>query len=467
MKKFLIGALGAALVVTTLPIGMSAAQSDSVPVAGIGAAVATAAATTAAESSEAAGETTAAVPFTNNQNALTDSLETTAADAAADATAAGDAIQQVGVTFGTLISTTEGEYPPILALEARLAGHSGLYKDVAIAQVDNYVNIRTSPAADAEIVGKIYNNSGAYIDDTVENEEGNWYKIHSGSCEGYIKSKYFLTGSDAEDIASTVSTMYATITTETLRLRESASINSEAISLLSEDEKYVVAGEEGDFYKLQIDDDLCGYVMKDYVELSISFKQAISIEEEQAELARQAEIERLRQEAEEEARREAQEARSTSSSSTKKKSTSSNDERDDGETSSKKSTKEAGSTAGSVSSRRQSLCDYAESFVGELSYVYGGNSLKSGTDCSGFVHLIFQKFGISVARDSYSLRDSGETVSSGNMRPGDIICYSGHVGIYIGDGLVCHCSSKHSNPNTKISSWNYRSVVCIVNPWGD
>lgn len=381
-------------------------------------------------------------------------------------------IFEAGISLGTLSRTDNSntEHPAILALEARLAGHSGLYKDIAITTVENYVNIRTQPDAESEIVGKIYNNSGAYIDDTVENEDGTWYKIHSGSCKGYIKAKYFLTGSEAEDIASTVSTMYATINPETLRLREKPSLESETVSLLSAEEKYVVVGEKDDFIKLSIDDDLEGYVLKDYVELSIKFKEAISIEEEQAELARQAELERLRREAEEEARRESIEASKEASREAARKATSkksSSSTKKSSSSTKKSTTASAGSSAGSVSSRRESLCNYACSFVGNLRYVYGGNSLKSGTDCSGFVHMIFAKYGISVARNSYDLRSSGERVSSSEMRPGDIVCYSGHVAIYIGDDTVVHCSSASSNPNTKYSTWNYRSVKCIVNPWGD
>jgi len=374
-----------------------------------------------------------------------------------------------GIAFDMNRTESADEHPAILALESRLAGHSGLYKDIAITQCDNYVNIRKEPSKNAEVEGKIYNNSAAHIEATLTNEEGTWYKVHSGSCSGYIKAEYFLTGSEAEDYAPSVSTMYATVDTETLRMRSEPSLEAETVSLLSADEKYRVIGTKNDFYKIQIDDDLTGYVYGDYVRISIKYKEAISIEEEQAELARLAEIERQRrlaEEAAEKARIEASKAASRAAASRSAEKTKS--------TSSTKSTKSttaftgsAGSGAGSVSDSRRALCDYAESWVGVTPYHYGGTSLTDGADCSGFVQQIFRKFGISLPRDSTSQRSAGDHISAEELRPGDIVCYSGHVAIYVGDGQVVHASSASSNPNTKYSSWNYRSVVCLVNPWGD
>lgn len=367
---------------------------------------------------------------------------------------------QAGASFGTLVNQNSEEHPAILALEARIAGHSGLYNGVAIlTNTENYVNIRTEASADSDVVGKIYNDSGAYIDDTVENGEGTWYKIHSGSCEGYVLADFFLTGKDAQDVASTVSTMYATVSTDSLRLRETPSLDGATVSVLSEEEEYQVIGDSGEFLQLKIDDDLTGYVLDEYVTTKITFKEAISIEEEQAELARQAELERQRREAEEQAARERQAAQQRSSSSSSSSSSSN----------SYSSGNAGANVRSSISSSRQSLVNYACSFVGVLPYVYGGNSLSSGTDCSGFVHMVFAAAGIGVGRTDVALRSAGPTVSAENMRPGDIVCYYGHVGIYIGNGTVVHCSTSSVplSQQTKYSSWNYRSVVCVVNPWGD
>ena len=357
--------------------------------------------------------------------------------------------------------------PAILAYESRLAGQSGIYKNIAICCCENYVNIREEASASSAIIGKIYDDSAAHITATLTNDEGTWYRIYSGSCEGYIKSEYFLTGQEAQDIAASVSTMYATVEVESLRLRKEPSLESETITLLSTDEKYTVVKIEGDFAKITIDDDLTGYVYSDYVKLSVKFKEAISIEEEQAELARQAELERQRRLAEEaaeqariKASQEAAKKKTTTAAKTTTKSSTT-------KTTTTAYTGSIGSSAGSVSDARYALCEYAESWVGVTPYVYGGTSLTSGADCSGFTKQIFKKFGITLPRTSYEQRSCGERISADEMRPGDLVCYDGHVAIYVGNGMVVHASSSSSNPNTKYSSWNYRTVLAIVNPWGD
>ena len=96
-------------------------------------------------------------------------------------------------------------------------------------------------------------------------------------------------------------------------------------------------------------------------------------------------------------------------------------------------------------------------------YVYGGNSLTNGTDCSGFVHLIHAACGISTPRDSNSLAGGGRAVSESEMLPGDVVCYYGHVGIYIGNGQIVHASTPSSG--IKVSNMYYRSIRCVRRYW--
>ena len=256
----------------------------------------------------------------------------------------------------------------------------------------------------------------------------------------------------------------ATVTTETLRLRAEPSLDSQMLDLLSMDEEYAIVEENGNFVKLAVDTDLTGYVSKDYVDINIEFDQAISLEEERAEQERLAQLQR---EAEEEAerlereRQEEEEDRSSSSSSSNRGSSSSRYDEEEEEEEEEEDDWEAPSSSGSVSSTRSAIAAYAESFVGNLDYVYGGNSLSSGVDCSGFVQQIFAHYGVSLPRTSGAQGSSGRSISSGDMEPGDIIYYGGHVAIYIGGGQVVHASSPETG--VKISSWNYRTPKSIRN----
>ena len=195
--------------------------------------------------------------------------------------------------------TEEEEHASVLALEKRLRKYDSLYKNVVFPDLEDsgsYINIRSKATADSELVGKLYAKSAAKVLETVDGEDGPWFKIKSGSVTGYVKAYFFITGSTAEEMAKNYGSLVAVINTESLRLRKDASVESEQVAMLSEDDRYPVIGEEGAFIKLQVDDDLTGYVLDDYVTLKVSYTYAISVEEER-------EAERREKEREEEAER--------------------------------------------------------------------------------------------------------------------------------------------------------------------
>ena len=104
------------------------------------------------------------------------------------------------------------------------------------------------------------------------------------------------------------------------------------------------------------------------------------------------------------------------------------------------------------------IATYACQFIGNP-YVLGGTSLTNGTDCSGFTQSVYRNFGYSIPRTSTSQRSCGRAVSYAEAQPGDLICYAGHVGIYIGGGMIVHASS--AKTGIKVSYATYRSILAV------
>ncbi len=104
------------------------------------------------------------------------------------------------------------------------------------------------------------------------------------------------------------------------------------------------------------------------------------------------------------------------------------------------------------------IANYACNFIGNP-YVAGGTSLTDGVDCSGFVQAVYSHFGYSLPRNSYSQSTAGQAVSYEDARAGDVIYYGGHVGIYLGNGMIVHASTEKTGIKTTIAT--YRPIVTI------
>lgn len=346
------------------------------------------------------------------------------------------------------------------------------YEDIAIAQVNNYVNVRKEPNTESEIVGKLYDNAAATV---LSATEDGWYQVQSGNVDGYVKAEYVVVGD--ESLARAVGTRFATVTTTTLFVRQEPTTEAPVLTMLPEGDDLVVLDEpvEGWARVATVEGD--GYISTDYVSLSMEYVHAESREEEAERLAKEeaerqaaaraaeearrarAEEEARRARAEEERRAAQEAARKAAQSQSGNRGSSSNISSGGNSSSSNSSGAAAGSSGQGSVSNGQAVVDYARQFLGNP-YVYGGTSLTSGADCSGFVQSVYKAFGVSLPRNSAAQRNAGYAVSVDEIQPGDLVCYSGHIGIYAGNNTLIHASNERTGITTT-SPITYRPILAV------
>lgn len=220
----------------------------------------------------------------------------------------------------------------------------GEYSDMAFANVQSFLYIRSEPTKQSKWVGKLYPDYAAKIKGPV----GEWTKIKSGDVTGYVYSQYITIGKKAQKKAKEMK----------------------------------------------------------------KFHYARSRKEEEAILAKQREA----------------------------------------------STAETNGADGGRSGSGQAVVEYASRFIGNP-YVWGGTSLTHGADCSGFVQSVYKHFGIQLPRTSSQMRSAGRAVSYSNARPGDVICYNGHVGIYKGNGQIVNAINRARGIG--ILSATYANIITV------
>lgn len=293
------------------------------------------------------------------------------------------------------------------------------FANIAIAnKINNYLNVREEPNSDSASLGKIYKNNAAIVLEDL----GDWYKVTSGNLTGYIAAKYVTVGDAA--ICKKAATITAKITTNSLRLRKKASTSSGIYTLLGKGSKVTVLDDSTEGWLKVKYKSYTGYISADYADVTITYEYGETKAEEKARLKKE---EEAKKKAEEEKKKQEQAEKDKYKDPTGK----------DG----------------------QAVIDYALQFVGNK-YVWGGESLTKGVDCSGFVMKVYEKFGIKLPHSSYKLRSVGKAVKASDLQPGDIICYSGHVALYIGNGKIVHAANKKDG--IKISNnYKYKKVLAI------
>ena len=255
----------------------------------------------------------------------------------------------------------------------------------------------------ASVDGKLVGKFPANAGAEIIGTEGEWSKIKSGDVEGYVLTEYLLTGSEAWDKAVELAEFVATSKTGGLRVRAEGNTECEIIYQLAEGEEVAILDntQDDEWIKVDVDGDE-GYVSSEYVDVDLSLKTAMTLTE-----ARYGE---------------------------------------------------------GISDVRMAVCENALQYVGNR-YVWGGTSLTNGVDCSGFTMQIMKQYGVYLSHSSKAQANEGTTISTSELKPGDLIFYGkgktiNHVAIYIGGGQICHASNKRDG--IKISNAFYRTPIKCV-----
>lgn len=324
-----------------------------------------------------------------------------------------DTVVKVTAEIGAVLETDYAE-----SMAASDEEKESEYSDFAIANVTNYVNVRTEPNTDSEIVGKMYDDSVAQILSVVGEGEEEWFQIISGNVEGYIKSEYFIYGEEAAEVIDEYVTRYAVVRADRLNVRQEPDIAAARVGYkdFGEKAKLLEYGEE--WSKILYAEDTEGYVASEYITIEEHFTYAKSVEEEQKELEAQLLL----------AQRAKESETATPENTTIQITPPPTDYAD-------------------VSELRTAIVNYAMQYLGNR-YISGGQSLEKGTDCSGFTCYVYAAFGYSLSRTPQGQWGAnGRNITVEEAKPGDIVCYASngsrcsHVGLYIGNGQIIHSAN--------------------------
>lgn len=291
-------------------------------------------------------------------------------------------------------------------------------ENLVIAQANDYINIRSIPSQKGTVVGKFYDDAAG----TILSEQDGWYEIQSGNVTGFVKADLCVVGEEAVELAKEVGTRMAQVQCDRLLVREEASSEGTILGMVAMYDELVVVEETEGWVKVDIEEGY-GWVAREHVKVYTEFICAESKADEEARLAKEA--------------AERENARKSAA----KKTISTVEVTDENE-------------------MGIAVAEYAIQFIGNP-YVWGGTSLTDGADCSGFVMKVYEQFGISLPHSSSADRKQGYAVTGGleNAQPGDLICYSGHVAIYIGDGQIVHAAN--SRKGIIVSEADYRKILAI------
>ena len=351
---------------------------------------------------------------------------------------------------------------------------------LAVAAPNVYLNIHTDASLGSEVVGKLYSNDVAKI---LQDNGGDWVRIKSGKIVGYVLGEYLVRGDEAQLLSELVKKNVAM-----------ADQGGDEVEVHRNKSRYGVVTTVSPGEQVDVEEDMeqetdgwievstdsgRGYVRIEDISITDSYPVAESVDEQQERLEN-ATVKDIADDAQKKADKASRVAEAAASLAEAAASI-----LDDEDAEPTKADEKAAMTALAVAEVAQAAADHTQEtadtakedmqkhgsetgeavaqfalqFVGNP-YVWGGSSLTHGTDCSGFTMAVYANFGIRLPHYDASQRGYGIGIDSlSDAKPGDLICFYGHVGIYIGDGMMVHASNPRDG--IKVSRADYRSIAAI------
>ena len=335
-------------------------------------------------------------------------------------------------------------------------------KKLVIASPNVYLNIHESPSLGSEIIGKMYGNDVAI---ELRRADDRWTRVRSGDIVGYVMSDYLVQGDQAQALSEIIGKQVATVDKgDKKEVYQEANDTSKVVTMVEEGEQYEVLQNEDGWLGILTEDGE-GYIPSSDVTLSMAYPVAESSRDKKDRILNS----NVKERADHELRKAEKADAVAELARTRADLASGQDEETatavvqvalraaDAAAAQANVAKVAVSQAGEESG--QAVIDFALQYVGNP-YVWGGSSLTHGADCSGFVMAVYGNFGFRLPHYDVSDRSVGSPVSSlADARAGDIVCYNGHVALYMGDGRIVHAQDEYHGITT--SNANFMHIVCI------
>ena len=352
--------------------------------------------------------------------------------------------------------------------------------ELAVAAPNVYLNIHTDASLGSEVIGKLYSNDVAKI---LQDNGGDWVKIKSGELVGYVLGEYLVKGEEAQLLSELVKKNVAVVDNSDNEVQVHKYKSDKSVMMtVSQGEQIAVEEDmedETDGWIEVSTENGKGYVKSDEVSVTDAYPVAETAQEQQ-ERIENATVKEIADDAQMKADKASEVAQAAAEKAEEAVSVI---EDEDAEPT--KAEEKLAETAQAVAEKAQeaadntqvtadtakedmqnhgaetgqAVADFALQFVGNP-YVWGGSSLTNGTDCSGFTMAVYSNFGVGLPHYDASQRGYGIGIDSlADARPGDLICFYGHVGIYIGDGMMVHASN--ARDGIKVSRADYRSIAAI------